>query len=107
MIIKFAYQDFLADRKFKNTTQTNIGNYERTLGLFIEYCLELGVINIEDVSQSHVRNYLIDCQERGNKPSTVNMKTMIIRAFFNYLVEEKIVSENMTRRVKLHKEDCL
>ena len=52
MLLKFAYQDFLADRKFKNTTQVNIGNYERTLGLFIEYCLELGVINIEEVAQS-------------------------------------------------------
>ena len=67
MIIKFAYQDFLADRKFKNTTQTNIGNYERTLGLFIEYCLELGVINIEDVSQSHVRNYLLIVRREGSR----------------------------------------
>lgn len=105
MLLKFAYQDFLADRKFKNTTQTNIGNNERTLGLFIEYCLEQGVINIEDVGQSHVRNYLIDCQERGNKPSTINTKIMRIRAFFNYLLEEKIVSENMAHKVKSQKED--
>ena len=35
------------------------------------------------------------------------MKIMHNRAFFNYLVEEKTVSENMTRRVKLHKEDGL
>ena len=94
MLLKFAYQDFLADRKFKNTTQVNIGNYERTLGLFIDYCLELGVINIEEVARSHVRSYLVDCQERGNKPGTINTKIMRIRAFFNYLIEEKIVSPN-------------
>ena len=92
MLLKFAYQDFLADRKFKNTTQTNIGNYERTLGLFIEYCLELGVFKIEGVG-------LIDCQERGNNPGTINTKIMGIRAFFKYLIVEKIVSENMAYAV--------
>ncbi|WP_427137603.1 tyrosine-type recombinase/integrase [Psychrobacillus psychrodurans] len=105
MLLKFAYQDFLADRKFKNTTETNIKNYEMTLGQFIKYCLEHGVINIEEVGHHHVRNYLLDCQERGNKPNTVNTKILRIRAFFNYLIEEKIVSENMGRRVKLQKED--
>jgi len=105
MLLKFAYQDFLADRKFKNTTETNIKNYEMTLGQFIKYCLEQGVINIEEVGHQHVRNYLLDCQERGNKPNTVNTKILRIRAFFNYLTEEKIVSENMGRRVKLQKED--
>ncbi|MEK4487357.1 tyrosine-type recombinase/integrase [Psychrobacillus sp. FSL H8-0484] len=105
MLLKFAYQDFLADRKFKNTTQTNIKNYEMTLGQFIKYCLEQGVINIEEVGQNHVRNYLLDCQERGNKPSTINTKILRIRAFFNYLLEEKIVSENMALKVKLQKED--
>lgn len=91
MLLKFVYQDFLADRKFKNTPKVNIGNSERTLGLFIEYCLE--------------RSYLVDCQERGNKPGTINTKIMRIRAFFNYLIEEKIVSENMALKVKLQKED--
>ncbi|WP_301107109.1 tyrosine-type recombinase/integrase [Sporosarcina sp.] len=105
MLLKFAYQDFLADRKFKNTTQVNIGNYERTLGLFIDYCLDRGVINIEEVAHSHVRSYLLDCQERGNKPSTINTKIMRIRAFFNYLIEERIVSENIARKVKLQTED--
>ncbi|WP_186673962.1 tyrosine-type recombinase/integrase, partial [Sporosarcina sp. BP05] len=52
-----------------------------------------------------VRSYLVDCQERGNKPGTINTKIMRIRAFFNYLIEEKIVNENMALKVKLQKED--
>jgi integrase/recombinase XerD len=31
MLLKFAYQDFLNDRRFKNTTKTNIKNYEMLL----------------------------------------------------------------------------
>ncbi|WP_342599176.1 hypothetical protein MHB48_17590 [Psychrobacillus sp. FSL H8-0483] len=79
MLLKFAYQDFLADRKFKNITQTNIKNYEMTLGQFINYCLEQGVINIEEVGHHHVRNYLLDCQERGNKPNMFLQMNRYIR----------------------------
>ncbi|SHN74129.1 hypothetical protein SAMN04487896_3411 [Paenibacillus sp. ov031] len=32
MLLKFAFQDFLDDRKFKNTTKVNIRNYLNMLG---------------------------------------------------------------------------
>lgn len=92
MLLKFAYQDFLAERKFKNTTKANLKNYEMMLGHFVEYCIEREIINVEDVSQNHIRSYLMDCFEKGNKPGTINSKIMRIRAFFNYFVEEKIVT---------------
>ncbi|WP_374721782.1 hypothetical protein [Peribacillus tepidiphilus] len=44
MLLKFAYQDFLDDRRFKNTTKTNIKNYEMILGKFVDYCIENQVV---------------------------------------------------------------
>ncbi|MGE7767758.1 hypothetical protein [Peribacillus sp. NPDC096540] len=35
MLLKFGYQDFLDDRRFKNTTKVNIRNYETSLGGFV------------------------------------------------------------------------
>ncbi|WP_169891030.1 hypothetical protein [Litchfieldia alkalitelluris] len=37
MLIKIAYQDFIEDRKFKNTSKENIRNYETMLRAFGEY----------------------------------------------------------------------
>jgi hypothetical protein len=85
-LLKFAYQDFLDDRRFKNTTKTNIKNYEMTLGKFVDYCIENEVVNAEDITYSHVRQYLLKCQEKGDKAGTINTKLLRIRAFLNYLV---------------------
>lgn len=105
MLLKFAYEDFIADRRFKNTTEVNIQNYKQLLLPFVEFCQAKGAINIEDVRASHFKEYLLVCQENGNKPNTINTKIMRIRAFYNYLVEEKIVTENIAKKVKLQKAD--
>ncbi|PYF02329.1 tyrosine-type recombinase/integrase [Ureibacillus chungkukjangi] len=105
MLLKFAYEDFIADRRFKNTTERNIQNYRQLLAPFIEYCIARGLNNVTDVRHSHIRDYLLECQERGNKPSTINSKIQRIRAFYNYLLDEKIVTENIALKVKQQKED--
>lgn len=105
MLLKFAYEDFIADRRFKNTTERNIRNYRQLLYPFIDYCLQRGLNNVEDVRFSHLRDYLMECQANGNKPSTINSKIQRIRAFYSYMFEEKMVKENIAKKVKLQKED--
>jgi integrase/recombinase XerD len=105
VLLKFAYQDFLDDRRFKNTTKTNIKNYEMLLGKFIEYCIENEIVNVEDITYSHVRQYLLNCQEKGDKASTINTKLLRIRAFLNYMVECEVIKNNPAKKVKRQKED--
>ena len=105
MLLKFAYEDFIADRRFKNTTEKNIKNYHQLLKPFIQYCIAKGLNNVADVRYSHIRDYLIECQQKGNQPSTINSKIQRMRAFYNYLLEEKVVKENIALKVKQQKED--
>lgn len=105
MLLKFAYQDFLEDRRFKNTTKTNIKNYEMLLGKFVEYCIKNEVINVEDITFGHVRQYLLQCQEKGDKSGTINTKLLRIRAFFNYMVECEVIKNNPAKKIKMQKED--
>ncbi|MFC7063221.1 phage integrase SAM-like domain-containing protein [Halobacillus seohaensis] len=81
----------MEDSKFKNTTNVNIQNYKVLLGGFVDYCHENKVLNVEEVDSQHVKRYLIYCQNNGNSAGTINTKLQRIRAFFNYLVEEKMV----------------
>lgn len=105
MLLKFAFQDFLDDRKFKNTTKVNIRNYLTMLGEFVDYCNENQVINVEDITTSTIRSYLLKCQDKGNNAGTINTKLMRIRAFFNYMVECEVVKLSPAKKVKLLKED--
>lgn len=105
MLLKFAYQDFLADRKFKNSSAANMQNYKTLLGGFINYCIENGTINVEDVTSAHVKRYLLDAQESGNSAGTINTKLQRMNAFFNYLNEENIINHHPSNKVKRIKED--
>ncbi|PAE06452.1 integrase [Terribacillus saccharophilus] len=105
MLLKFAYQDFLDDRKFRNTTDVNIQNYKVLLGGFINYCIESDVMNVEDVESKHVKQYLMYSQRNGNSAGTINTKLQRIRAFFNYLLEEGMVTENVASKVKRQREE--
>jgi integrase/recombinase XerD len=46
MLLNFVYQDFLDDRRFKNTTKVNKRNYETLLGEFVDYCIGNEVVNV-------------------------------------------------------------
>ncbi|AOZ92270.1 tyrosine-type recombinase/integrase [Paenibacillus crassostreae] len=105
MLLKFAYQDFLDDRRFRNTTEKNIRNYQTMLGAFVEYCIHHEVVSVEDIAYNHVRQHLMECQERGNKAGSINTKIMRIRAFLNYMVECEVITKNPAKRVKMQKED--
>ncbi|NHM33250.1 tyrosine-type recombinase/integrase [Neobacillus terrae] len=105
MLLKFAFRDFLDDRKFKNTTKKNILNYQTLLGGFINYCIEHQVVNVEDITYVHVRQYLINCQEKGDKASTINTKLLRIRAFLNYMVECEVIKNNPAKKIKMQKTD--
>ncbi|MGQ4668798.1 type I restriction-modification enzyme R subunit C-terminal domain-containing protein [Metabacillus halosaccharovorans] len=105
MLLKFAFQDFLDDRRFKNTTKINIRNYQTLLGEFVNFCIDNEVVNVEDINYSHIKKYLWVCQEKGNQAGTINTKLMRIRAFLNYMVECEVIKKNPAHKVKRQKED--
>lgn len=105
MLLKFAYQEFLEDRRFKNTTEVNIQNYKVLLGGFIEYCNANNIMNLEEIESLHVKSYLRHCQSCGNSANTINTKLQRIRAFLNYMVEEGIVKKNVALKVQRQKVD--
>lgn len=50
MLLKFAIQEFLEDRKFKNLTEITVKGYERSLKAFHDYIIQQHqILNIEDV----------------------------------------------------------
>jgi integrase/recombinase XerD len=105
VLLKFAYQEFIEGRIFKNTTKVNIQNYKVLLGGFVDYCLENNLLNVEEIKTIHVKGYLRHCQAKGNSANTINTKLQRIRAFFNFLKEEGIVKESPASKVKRQQVD--
>lgn len=80
-------------------------NHRIITGAFIDYCLEQSVTNVEDITSGLIKRYFLECKKRGNSAGTINTRLQRIRAFLNYCVQEKIVTENVARNVKRLKED--
>ena len=84
---------------FKNTTQKNIRNYKTMLGEFVQYCINHEVVRIEDIAYNHVRQHLVECQEKGNKAGSINTKLMRIRAFLNYMMECEVIKNSPAKQL--------
>lgn len=105
MLLKFGFEDFIADRRFNNTTESTINTYKYMIKPFINYCIDNGAINVEDVTRNHLKNYLVECQQQNKKPHTINTIILRAKAFFNYLVEEGVLKENIAKKIKTQKVD--
>lgn len=79
----------------KNSSQNTIISYKRDIREFTEE-LEKKNIGIENVSGATVLDYLVKLQKNGKSASTVSRNLASIRSFFQYLQNEKIVSQDPT-----------
>lgn len=105
LLLKFAIQDFLDDRKFKNVTLKTIESYKNILKHFFDFCNENEILNVQDVTPNTVKKYLLHCQNKGNNSTTTNTKLQRIRAFFNYMVECEVIEKNPADKFQRAKED--
>lgn len=105
MLLKFALQDFLDDRQFKNVSTRTLKNNKEIIGKFIDFCVRAEITRVEDVEYQHIRQHLQECQQRGNNPTSINTKTQRIRSFFNYMIECDVIKSNPARKIRYLKED--
>lgn len=64
LLLKFAIQDFLDDRKFKNVSKTTMDDYKMQLGQFLKFCNDNKIVNVEDITQSTIKNFIIFYQKK-------------------------------------------
>lgn len=106
MILKYAIKEFIGDRKFKQLSKKTVLSYRNLLEEFYVYCIEQKeIVHTSDVTPSIIKSFLLSCQERGNRPATVNTKLRAIKTLFNYLEEIEIISRtsNPVRKVNFVK----
>lgn len=117
------YMVYCRSRQLREKT---MNSYEQTLRLFARWCQESMAINsVDKVTESVVRKYISDLQERGkytfyanekskdsNYPErrrdfrtpisavTINNYIRNIRAFFNWLDSEYLLSKNPMKKIR-------
>ena len=124
--IDYDVDEFMDYCTSKNLATKTIGSYEQTLRLFTQYLKEKYKIkSASDTRELHIREYIKYLQERGkytvvsnqntkfiNFPenrddygkkigiSTINNYIRNIKVFFNYLYDNRYISQNPVARIK-------
>ncbi|UVI32061.1 tyrosine-type recombinase/integrase [Paenibacillus spongiae] len=108
MLLKFAIKDYLAEKEYNNLSDQTIETYATTLNEFQAFCAAQEVVDVDDVSSTLIKSYLLHCQkERGNNATTRNGKFRRIKIFFNYLENEEIIDAKKSpiRKLSYVRED--
>ncbi|KAA9018056.1 tyrosine-type recombinase/integrase [Niallia endozanthoxylica] len=105
-MIKDLLKEFTFDLQIKNYSKRTIETYNYNVGQFINFLKEHHEIDeIEDISTVHVKKFVQFEQEQGNKSNYINTIIKSLRSFYNYLVQEEYISNNIMKRIRLLKED--
>lgn len=108
MLLKFAVQEFLDDREYKNLSKNTIETYRIFLKDFQSFCVSQSIINLHEITSGTIKSYLLMCQkEQGNNATTRNTKLRTLKTFFNYLEQNEVIAtgKNPTKKMAYAKEE--
>ena len=126
MDFEWQIDEFMVDCRSRQLRPKTMSSYEQALRLFARWCKEqMGITDVSAVTESMVRRYINDLQERGKyttcaddrsleknfperrrdfrKPVsvvTINCYIRDIRVFFNWLDRDYLLTKNPMKKIK-------
>jgi len=85
------------EKKLRNNT---LEAYIRDILQFKEYLLEQDIEEYKETNKTIIITYLMNLQKRGKATSTISRNLASIRCFFQFLLNNNIVSEDPTLNLK-------
>lgn len=97
---------------FENYLQTSgfaansRSSYARTLKKFCHY-LEYsnGPLNLVEIEKKHLIEFLSNCEENQEKRSSIILRLLILKKFFGWLKEERMIAEDPAGPIPVPKEE--
>ncbi|UDK98389.1 tyrosine-type recombinase/integrase [Lysinibacillus sphaericus] len=106
MLIQRAYEEFISEKEYENLSKNTLKGYQMLFDNFMSWTGEHGLTRVQELTTRVIKDYLLFCKnERGNNPTSLNTKKKQFRAFFNFLMQEGLITENPTDSIKRVKED--
>ena len=90
-------------QEVKKISKNTAVSYEIDLRKMKEYLYSEGVLSVEDVRQEHLKTYMEKQEQEGKKPATISRGLASMKAFFQYLVAQNYVNQNVTDGLKAPK----
>jgi integrase/recombinase XerD len=83
---------FLSDER--GLAKNTLDSYERDVAQYIDYLQSNGMVLLKDTKKLHISNYLHHLRQLGRAAATQSRTIVSIRAFYQYLVRERIMDQD-------------
>lgn len=80
----------------KGLSPSTLESYGRDISQFLDFAEERGLSSPEEIRRSHIMLYLAAQRGAGRAAATVNRNTVSLRAFFHYLLKERLTLQDPT-----------
>lgn len=106
LLLKNILNEFLLELEIKNYSKRTLKSYKNNNLLFITFLeKDFEITEVEEVKPIHIKSYIKFLKNRGNKETYINGILKCFRAFFKYVKDEEIISENPTDKIGWLKEE--
>ncbi|KHL94757.1 recombinase XerD [Paenibacillus sp. IHB B 3415] len=80
----------------KGLSPSTLESYGRDISQFLQFTEERGTAAMEEIRRSHIMLYLGALRGAGKATATVNRNTVSLRAYFHFLLKERLIGQDPT-----------
>lgn len=88
-------QDFIEYLKSRQVSKNTLVSYERDINQLVAHLNQVGKKMI-DAKEEDLQNYVVYMQTVGKSNATISRSVASIKAFYKYLLKNKVIEENIT-----------
>lgn len=103
LTISQAFEFYKLDAKARLVTTATLRTYDDRLSPFVDWCKSQNIVNLANIKADTVRSYFVHLNERKLSDYTINGVGRALRAWFNFLVAEKLIEQSPMATVKVPK----
>ncbi len=90
-------------KEIKHTSENTVVSYERDLRKMETYLMSLDITQVTQVTATSLNSYILYLEKEGKKPATISRNIASMKAFFQYLLKQGILKEDLTEELKAPK----
>jgi len=96
---------FLLDCQARRLSQGTLRFYRQKLQPFVRYLQQQNVVNVDEITPTHIRLFLVQLQDTGHNGGGQHAYARAIRAWLRFLVNEDMLAVSPMRKVRMPKQD--